>query len=266
METVRAGEVLDFGDQGKSIRLHPGKNSIRCEVSGDNNEVKKYVATKTGMLHAQSYQVNLTRNGKSESKQKRDKVQVDILPFNSKRYYPQEDDTVIGVIKSKNPEFYQVDINAESYALLNTLEFQNATRKDKPNFQEGTLVYCRVKAADEHGKPQLSCINPLEKKAWNSGEAFFTDLKGGFVKDLSVAYCRQNLLSQKGDPLLEQLGSFLTFEMCVGFNGKVWVKGQSVVDTVFVLQALEEVSALQGDERTKRIEEVVGRLRASKKK
>ena len=50
-------------------------------------------------------------------------MQVDILPYNSNKYYPQENDTVIGIIMSRNPEFYQVDIGAESYASLNTLEF-----------------------------------------------------------------------------------------------------------------------------------------------
>jgi exosome complex component RRP40 len=117
-------------------------------------------------------------------------MQVDILPYNSNKYYPQENDTVIGIIMSRNPEFYQVDIGAESYAMLNTLEFQGATRKDKPNFHEGFLVYCRVLSSDKFGKVQLSCINPVDKKAWNTGEAFFHKLDGGLVKDIPITYCR----------------------------------------------------------------------------
>ena len=100
-------------------------------------------------------------------------MQVDILPYNSNKYYAQENDTVIGIIISRNPEFYQVDIGSEAYAVLNCLEFQNATRKDNPRYVEGTLIYCRVLSADKFGRVQLSCINPLDKKAWNSGEAFF---------------------------------------------------------------------------------------------
>ena len=118
-------------------------------------------------------------------------MQIDILPFNANRYYPQEGDTIIGTIVSKNPEFYQVDIGADSYAILNCLEFQNATRKDKPNYQDGTLIYCRVLSAEKFGKVQLSCINPLDKKAWNSGDAFFQDLKDGFVRDFPIVFCRK---------------------------------------------------------------------------
>jgi hypothetical protein len=40
---------------------------------------------------------------------------------------------------------------------------------------------------------KLSCISPLCKKAWNTGEAFFGELKGGFVKDFPVNFCRQLL-------------------------------------------------------------------------
>ena len=165
-------------------------------------------------------------------------MQVDILPYNSNKYYPQENDSVIGIIMSRNPEFYQVDIGADSYACLNTLEFQNATRKDKPNYHEGFLIYCRVLSADKFGKVQLSCINPLDKKAWNTGEAFFHKLDGGLVKDVPIAYCRQVLLSQQNDYLLEQLGSIFAFEMCVGFNGKVWIKSERPVDTILIFNAI----------------------------
>lgn len=88
MNIVRAGEELSFGQIGKSIRLQTHSNSIRCEISGDNNEHQRYVATRSGFLHAESSLMNMTKNGKSESKQKRDKMQVDILPYNSNKYYP----------------------------------------------------------------------------------------------------------------------------------------------------------------------------------
>ena len=67
--------------------------------------------------------INMTRNGKTESKQKRDKMQVDILPYNSNKYYPQENDTVIGIIVQRNPEFFTVDIGSEGCATLSSLEF-----------------------------------------------------------------------------------------------------------------------------------------------
>ena len=124
----------------------------------------------------------MTRSGKkAESKIKKDKIDVDILPYSANTYLPRENDTIIGVIVGRNPEFFTVDIGSESLANLSTLEFQNATRKEKPNYIEGTLIYCRVLSVDHYSKVQLTCINPIEKKAWNSGEAFFTDLKGGLI-------------------------------------------------------------------------------------
>lgn len=175
-------------------------------------------------------------------------MQVDILPFNSNRYYPQENDSVIGVIMSKNVEFYQVDIGSEAYAVLNCLEFQNATRKEKPNYQDGTLIYCRVLSAEKFGRVQLTCINPMDKKAWNSGEAFFQALTGGFVKDLPITFCRQQLLGQslgkQKDYLLERLGTVFDFEACVGFNGKVWIKAQRLPDTILICGALQRVADL----------------------
>lgn len=111
MQKIRAGEEIKFGGLGKSIRLQTHSNSIRCET--DDFGESKYVATRSGYMHCSSSQVNLTRKGKSESKKKRDKMQIDILPYHSNKYYPVEDDTVIGIIMSGNPEFFTVDIGSD---------------------------------------------------------------------------------------------------------------------------------------------------------
>lgn len=83
-----------------------------------------------------------------------------------------------------------LDINADSYAVLSTLEFQGATRRDRPKYDDGQLIYCRVIEADGLAATKLSCISPLDKKAWNSGEAFFGLMDGGFVKDFPINFCR----------------------------------------------------------------------------
>ena len=65
------------------------------------------------------------------------------------------------------------------------------------------MVYCRVLSSDKLAKTQLTCISPLDKKAWNSGEAIFGELgnKGklqkdsgvgiGFVKDFPIRFCKE---------------------------------------------------------------------------
>jgi exosome complex component RRP40 len=97
-----------------------------------------------------------------------------------------------------------MDINADAYAILNTQEFQGATRRDKPKFDEGTLVYCRVLSCDRLAKVQLSCISPLCKKSWTTGEAFFGKLDNGFVRDYPIGFCR-GLLGESSY-VLDKLG------------------------------------------------------------
>jgi exosome complex component RRP40 len=112
------------------------------------------------------------------SNKRREKVLVDIVPLASNRYSPQEDDVVLGVIIQKNFEFFNVDINSEyGPANLRTMEFQGATKTNKPKYEEGTLIFCRVLKIDKFAsKVELTCIDPFQKKAWNSGEATYRDL------------------------------------------------------------------------------------------
>ncbi len=130
-----------------------------------------------------------------------------MVPTNTNKYLqPQVNDIVLGIVVSRNQEFYTLDINSEANAILPILEHMGATLRDKPSYQEGTLVYCRVlESSSSSGlaRVKLSCISPLCKKAWNTGEAFFSELKGGFMKEFPVQFCKQ--LLQDGW-ILELLG------------------------------------------------------------
>ena len=48
-------------------------------------------------------------------------------------------------------------------------------------------------------------------------------------------------MTQKEDYLLEKLGSIIAFEMCVGYNGKVWVKAEKIEHTIFIINALQKI-------------------------
>jgi exosome complex component RRP40 len=102
--------------------------------------------------------------------------------------------------------------------------------------EEGTLIYCRVKSCERMAKVQLSCISPICKKAWNSGEAFFGQLDGGFVEDYPIGFCRSLL----GDNcyVLDRLGEKFSFDLNIGFNGKVWVRA-GFADTIFIMNVLK---------------------------
>lgn len=87
--------------------------------------------------------------------------------------------------------------------------------------------------------PEIVCYNPSTGKSEGMGE-----LKGGTVFDLSQGTCRRLLMSRQredgGIAVLESLAEKLAFEIAVGRNGLVWVKGGSIKETLSVGRALQE--------------------------
>jgi exosome complex component RRP40 len=63
----------------------------------------------------------------------------------------------VGVIIEKHAETFLVDIGAPFPAVLNTLSFENATRRNRPNLSEGDLVYARVTVSNRDISTELSC-------------------------------------------------------------------------------------------------------------
>lgn len=153
------------------------------------------------------------------------------------------------MVVAKTFEYFTVDINAETgFANLRTLEFQGATKTNKPRFDEGTLIFCRVLKVDKFSKTELTCIHPSDKKSFNTGEAIFRDLKGGLVRDFPIGFCRSLLSSSNKEPgqvLLEKLGTKFHFEINIGYNGKIWVNSErSAAEVIFIFNALERLVEL----------------------
>ena len=237
-------------------------------VPSDTIGVSKVVATRTGILDASSSEQASNANASARKKQagKQSDTMIDVVPLHSSKYQPREGDLVIGTVVSRNAEFFSVDINSSTHAVLNSLEFQGATRRDKPKYEEGTLVICRVLSCDKLAKTQLTCISSTDKKAWNSGEAELGELGAksklkvdqgvgiGFVKDFPIRFCKELIQADETQTetnasayLLNRLRAKLqSFELKVGSNGKVWIKGR-MSDTVFILNAFERCVSTDGD-------------------
>ena len=234
---IRAGQELNFfGDQAQNTKqLTTQTNSFRY-VPSETIGASKCIATKTGILKVEPVQ----------SKKHPDRVKVDVVPLNTNKYlHPRVNDLVIGIVVGKQGEFFSVDINSDTPALLHCQEHQGATQKDFPRYAEGTLLYCRVLETNSSSglaRTKLSCISPLCKKAWNSGEAFFGDLKGGLVKDFPIGFSR-TLLESKED-ILEKLGAKVKFRINIGFNGRIWVDAR-IADTIFIMTCLERAAIEQ---------------------
>lgn len=105
-----------------------------------------------------------------------------------KRYCPNLNEPVVGVIIQKQPEVYKVDIGCAIPATLNHLAFEGVVRRNKPSLEVGAVVYARVINAHKDMDPEIECMND-QGKAVGYGE-----LKGGFVIKTSLELARRLML------------------------------------------------------------------------
>ena len=156
-----------------------------------------------------------------------------------KRYIPALGDHVIGIVTDKNGEEYRLDVGAAAPASLPILAFDGASKRNRPQLQVGTLVYCRVVVANRDMEPEVSCKAPPgvgAAKDWVTRESVFGELTGGHVFDCPQILCR-DLLDADG-PLLDALGGVGAFELAVGVNGRVWLDAEHETMVVLVQSAV----------------------------
>jgi exosome complex component RRP40 len=107
--------------------------------------------------------------------------------------------------------------------------------------------------------PELECVSASTGKSDGLGP-----LTGGMLFKVSLGMARRLMLTkpaeQGGLVLLDELGEAgLPFEIAVGRNGKVWVDSKSVMTTLGIGRALQEVDqkALKVVEQKKLAKKVV---------
>ena len=138
---------------------------------------------------------------------------------------------VIGRVSTKSFEQLSVDIGAPTTAVLATIDFEGATKRNKPQVDVGDLVYARVKEpVNKFYKPVLTCIHPTVKKDFASGEAYFGILKNGFLLELPQVVTAY--LLRDDCPLLHALGERFEFDINVGHNGRTWVNSPKTENLV----------------------------------
>jgi len=151
-----------------------------------------------------------------------------------KRNTPMEGDVVIGTIVEAGGETYSVDIGAPRLASLDALAFDGASKRNSPNLQPGALIFARVTKSAVDMEPQITCeaTGSGKKKDWTTGESQFGELKGGCVFTVRRSSCRR--LSETNNPVLTSIGKHVPFEVCIGFNGKVWVNAENPQHVVLI--------------------------------
>lgn len=58
------------------------------------------------------------------------------------------------------------------------------------------------------------------------------------MKEFPIGFCRDLL---QDSWILDQLGEKFQFNVNVGFNGRIWVKGR-IADTIFIMQCLDRAN------------------------
>ena len=114
-----------------------------------------------------------------------------------KQYYPQEGDQVVGVIEDRVGEAYRVNIFSGQPAIMSTMAFDGATKRNKPDLKKGDVIYCRVKSARGDVDVEVTCMATSGvKKDWSSGEAVYGGLAQGFLSHVSIHFLHINFYIQ----------------------------------------------------------------------
>ncbi len=137
---------------------------------------------------------------------------------------------MIGTIKMKSADYYIVDIGSALDATLGALEFDGATKKNKPNIAQGSLIYCRVTECSKYLGTKVSCFN----KGFNSKNDL-GELKGGMK--VEAARYKHDLVEGK----LEMIGKYLKFEIGFGKNGFIWIKTQSLESMIALYNVVNQI-------------------------
>ena len=166
---------------------------------------------------------------------------------NIKRYRPLKEDRVIGIVEDRvgsdgtGGDIYRVNIGGPHPALLNNLSFEGATKRNKPNFSSGTLIYARIETMPPSMDPTLSCqLGPhdagIPRKDWMTNEGTYGELKGGTCRKIPLGLARELLYPK--NLVLHELGKSIAFELCIGVNGFLWVHSTRPEYTILILNAI----------------------------
>uniref|UniRef100_M4B8R8 Ribosomal RNA-processing protein 40 n=1 Tax=Hyaloperonospora arabidopsidis (strain Emoy2) TaxID=559515 RepID=M4B8R8_HYAAE len=178
------------------------------------------------------------------------------VEYNYKRYVASIDDGVIGVVTDRNADFYRVNIGAA--AVLGTLAFDGATKRNRPNLRLGSLVYARVNKVNKNVEPEITCEAPpsVTKKDWMTGLAIYGELNDGYVFKTSIGLAKS--LLHDNCQVLASLSKRLAFEVAVGVNGVVWINAKTAKNITIISNSIMNSETMSSSE----IDAMVSRLTA----
>lgn len=180
----------------------------------------------------------------------------------SKRYVPIKGEHVLGIVVAKAGDAFRVDIGAAEYASLSYLAFEGATKKNRPLVNLGDVVYARLIVASRDMEAELVCVDSYGKRAGmgvigsadpSTASTNSSDNSLIFTVPLNLV---RKLLSQSC-VLLKALGKYIAYEIAVGMNGRVWIRGKTVRDTICLANAISVAEHMTNDEITRMSKKLV---------
>eukprot|EP00659_Diplonema_papillatum_P021182 gene21182-32626_t len=162
-----------------------------------------------------------------------------------KAYVPRNEDIVLGTVVRVGTfqSGYMLDANAGSPVRLDSIAFDGASKRVRPDLKLGAVVYARITQARGEIELEASCCSLTgPKKDWMTGESLFGELKGGFVHPIRPFFARC-LLSDTGG-MLSSLGKRVPFECCIGVNGRIWLRARTTVETARLARCLTELQRI----------------------
>uniref|UniRef100_A0A6B2LGZ2 Ribosomal RNA-processing protein 40 n=1 Tax=Arcella intermedia TaxID=1963864 RepID=A0A6B2LGZ2_9EUKA len=169
-------------------------------------------ATKAGILRIKSPDIYFVENSQ-------------------RRYVPSLDDMVIGIVIDKRVDSFLVDVGCHQPASLPYNNFEGATKKNRPLYEVGDLVYARVCVTSRDMEPELSCLT-LQGKADTFGK-----LNGGYMFKCSTGLVRDCL--SRNSIILNALGKKIPFEVAIGMNGRIWTNAADSKTTILIANAIQ---------------------------
>lgn len=217
---VSIGDVVLPGDYCEEI-CAVGEKSRVIIGPGLQKEIDHVYVTKAGVL----------------KKKKPNTFWVDNY---QKRYIPARGENVIGIVVQKAGDIYRVEIGSSMTAALSYLSFEGATKKNRPDVQIGDVVYAKMLVASKDMEPELVCVDSHGKKG-----------RMGVLSDGFVFKCSLNLIRKilnPNCPLLNSLKNEWPFEIAAGINGRIWIKANTMRETIALGNAILGAEYLSDEE------------------
>ena len=190
---------------------------------------------------------------------------------NIHRYRPMVDDRVLAIVEDRlgpdgaGGDLYRMNIvNGSHPAVLSNLEFEGATKRNKPALVTGMLLYARVVSTGVTvaTDPTLSCmLGPrdvgLPRKDWMTNEGTYGELKGGTVCRISLGLARE--LMHPDNLVVRELATRgkLAFELCVGVNGLLWIHSGRPETTIMIQNAIRNSEVLTEEQVRSMVKKLV---------